>query len=719
MPTWRVLARGVDPAVELRVIVSAVDGHVLSTRDLIRRVDGVGRVFDPSPVVKLGDTTLMDQNDSAGAVPGGAYSTVVLRSLDAPVAGMYSLRGTCVSVEDMRGPSDTPASEADPARFTYLRDDDRFEQVMAYRSVDELQRWLQGLGFTDVLNRQLRVDAHALNADNSYFAPGDFTLNFGNGGVDDAEDADIIHHESGHAIQEDIVPGFGPGAESGAQGEGFGDYLAATRHASFGFNNECVGAWDATSYSVSTPPCLRRVDSTKHYPEDIVGEVHADGEIWSTALWQIRQRTGGRATDMVVIQSHFLLPANPSFRMTALAMLQADADLGLGAKRDICDVMIARGILQPTDCPSDLAIDSVSVDDAGAGGDGDGWLEPGESANLVVSLRNQLDATHRTVSVTLTPRAPTPVTMVRATASYPDMGPLATESSLAPRHRVSVAPGATCGSDVTFDAVITSDLFVGSGSFSLTLGEPVTTGPHDGSFTGPPIDIPDNDPIGIFSNIALATASRVASIADVSIEIPHTFIGDLQVSLISPSGTVVRLHDRTGGDADNLIRSYPVPTAIDGPGTLADFVDEPITGNWTLFVADVGPADIGQLVSWSISIIGTGFSCSAIPCTGEEIATGGDGLLMVTKGAGGAVRLTYPSAASACATGVQVRRAPTAWPASLPGSFPSDPLFTDVTSQDADPGATFEHVPPGGNSYYLVVESLPGGAPGPSGSYGP
>jgi hypothetical protein len=139
----------------------------------------------------------------------------------------------------------------------------------------------------------------------------DFTLNYGDGGVDDAEDADIIHHEAGHALQEDLIPGFGASAEAGALGEGFGDYLAATRHAGLGAFVECVGAWDATSYSTDVPPCLRRVDGTKHYPEDIVGEVHADGEIWSAALWQIRQAQGGVVTDTVVVQAHFLWRPTP------------------------------------------------------------------------------------------------------------------------------------------------------------------------------------------------------------------------------------------------------------------------------------------------------------------------------------------------------------------------------------------------------------------------
>jgi hypothetical protein len=59
----------------------------------------------------------------------------------------------------------------------------------------------------------------------------------------------------------------------------------------------------------------------------------------------------------------------------------------------------------------------------------------------------------------------------------------------------------------------------------------------------------------------------------------------------------------------------------------------------------------------------------------------------------------------------------TARPATLPGTWPTDPEFVDVTAQDVDGGPSFRHVPPAGNAYYLVAETLPSG-PGPSGHYG-
>ena len=69
---------------------------------------------------------------------------------------------------------------------------------------------------------------HFYAEDNSFYSPGDRGLHFGDGGVDDAEDADIVLHEYGHSVQDNQVPGWGPGGdtEQGAIGEGFGDLLA-------------------------------------------------------------------------------------------------------------------------------------------------------------------------------------------------------------------------------------------------------------------------------------------------------------------------------------------------------------------------------------------------------------------------------------------------------------------------------------------------------------
>ena len=91
-------------------------------------------------------------------------------------------------------------------------------------------------------------------------------MRFGKGGVDDAEDAEVILHEYGHAIH--FAQGFQFSTEeAGAISEGFGDYWAVTvsehvRLARLPASTDpaCVADWDSTSYTASAPHCLRRLD---------------------------------------------------------------------------------------------------------------------------------------------------------------------------------------------------------------------------------------------------------------------------------------------------------------------------------------------------------------------------------------------------------------------------------------------------------------------------
>ena len=99
----------------------------------------------------------------------------------------------------------------------------------------------------------------------------------------------------------------------GAISEGFGDYWAVTvsevARKSLGLPASpapaCVADWDSTSYTSSVPHCLRRLDEGKTYPGDLVGEVHADGEIWSQALWDMRTAIGNVKADTAIFEGQF------------------------------------------------------------------------------------------------------------------------------------------------------------------------------------------------------------------------------------------------------------------------------------------------------------------------------------------------------------------------------------------------------------------------------
>jgi hypothetical protein len=303
--------------------VDAATGATLWRKARRVTADGTGLVFDPDPMSSTGDV-FDDGNDATSAALDDARFAPALPRLD----GTGALRGAFVDAR----PSNAGARADEPGlAFAYTRADDRFEEVMAYYHLDRAQdRIATTLGLPDVNHRQQVAIVNAFADDNSYYDPADQTLNFGTGGVDDAEDAGIVLHEYGHAIQDDQVPGWG-GEDEGAMGEGFGDYLAASfldvLSASVG-DPACVAPWDARGYDAA---CLRRVDGEKHYPEAADGEPHDDGEIWSAALWRARATLGADAMDTLVLEAHFLLPTSATFQEGADAILAVDADLHAGA----------------------------------------------------------------------------------------------------------------------------------------------------------------------------------------------------------------------------------------------------------------------------------------------------------------------------------------------------------------------------------------------------
>ncbi|MEU7385125.1 M4 family metallopeptidase [Streptomyces tanashiensis] len=328
------------------VTVATATAALLPSAGASAAAPAQARVFMVNPVQSSGDQSLADHKDAASDVPASAYATVALRNLDASGA----LSGRWV---DVRSETGNPAKAVDAASFD--RHDDEFEQVMAYFWVNEAQEYLQGLGFgSELRGANDRVQPVRLNqwgADNSFFTDKKAEIRFGKGGVDDAEDAEVIVHEYGHAVHNAQVPGFGSSPEAGAIGEAFGDYLAvevgANAVTKYGWPMKadlaCVGDWDSTGYSAA-PHCLRRIDGTKTYA-DREGEVHADGEIWSRALFDIRNRLGARTADRIIVNAQFGFAADTDFRDAALTTVAtAQKMYGTQAAAAVRDAFRARAI---------------------------------------------------------------------------------------------------------------------------------------------------------------------------------------------------------------------------------------------------------------------------------------------------------------------------------------------------------------------------------------
>jgi len=119
--------------------------------------------------------------------------------------------------------------------------------------------------------------------------------------------------------------------------------------------------------------------------------------------------------------------------------------------------------------------------------------------------------------------------------------------------------------------------------------------------SSPELSIPDNNQTGAQDTINITDGATVASIK-VSVDITHTFIGDLRVTLRSPAGTTVALHDRNGGNADNIKKTFDLTTT---PG-LGALNGQSVQGDWTLLVQDLAAVDVGRLNSWKLEIAANG-----------------------------------------------------------------------------------------------------------------
>lgn len=103
--------------------------------------------------------------------------------------------------------------------------------------------------------------------------------------------------------------------------------------------------------------------------------------------------------------------------------------------------------------------------------------------------------------------------------------------------------------------------------------------------------------MGVSSEINIMQTGKVKAIK-VSVDVSHTYIGDLQVELETPSGKIAMLHDQEGGYQDDLQKTYNSSDIKE----LADLTGETVDGAWKLNVRDLVRRDIGRLNWWKIEI---------------------------------------------------------------------------------------------------------------------
>jgi len=306
------------------------------------KVDATALVFDPDPVTTLSDESLED--GSASSSFDAAYVSRTLKDITLD-NGVYSLVGPWVSIVDIDGelPA-TPPSTTTDGNWTAKRGDNAFNDAMTYFHIDQNQRYIQSLGFTGakgIQDNSMQVDTDGVNGDdNSQFVygGGNQYLSFGHGCVDDNEDIDVILHEYAHAMIYSINTNF-DGADTGAMGEGFGDYWAASYSYStpngLSFRPEWAFSWDGHNLCWDG----RRLDRTsyRYNPNQSYGaHVLVDGqngdEIWSTPLTQsliqlLNDGVNRNEVDQIIWEAQFGLGSGVTMRDMAASIVTTATSL--------------------------------------------------------------------------------------------------------------------------------------------------------------------------------------------------------------------------------------------------------------------------------------------------------------------------------------------------------------------------------------------------------
>jgi zinc metalloprotease ZmpB len=354
---YRILTDAFSKPGSWETIVDAETGAVISVKDIayyygkhhkpslrpappmapLAFVSGTAMVYDPDPLSQAGVVYGAPYNSAAsGAYPNdtdaantslnAARSSVTLPEIDL-TAGVYKLKSSYAEIKELGSPAKGLFTQA-TADFNFNRNQDGFEAANAFYHIDKSLRYInQTLAIPCVPYQAANAgvvffDPHgASSADNSFYGNGQ--LQFGEGGVDDAEDADVVLHELGHGLH-DWITGGGLSQVNGLS-EGCGDYWAVSYSRSLNQwapgdpQYNWVFSWDGHNEWWDG----RVTDYGATYPGGLVNQIHTDGQIWATALMTIWDELGKLKTDKAFLNGLDLTTSSTNQQNAARAVRTA------------------------------------------------------------------------------------------------------------------------------------------------------------------------------------------------------------------------------------------------------------------------------------------------------------------------------------------------------------------------------------------------------------
>jgi Zn-dependent metalloprotease len=333
---------------------------------------GTAMVFDADPLSKAhvtyGTTGYVDGNDANTTQLTNARTSVVLPEIDL-TSGTYKLKSSYVEIADFESPNKGLFTQT-TSDFNFTRDNDAFEAVNAFYFLDKSMRYINetlGVPCRPSLNGGIfKFDPSGLSgADNSHYIPSTEQIAFGEGCVDDAEDADVVLHEFGHGIHDWLTGGNSSSATG--LGEGSGDYWAVSYSNSLNqwlpteAQYNWVFSWDGHDTCWSG----RVTNYTRTYPQtsSTYTEIHEYGQIWATALMKIYNVIGRIKTDKAFLEGLALTGSSTTQPQAAVAVRQAAIDMNYPCAdiKTMTEKFTAAGYAMPTvalkiNCPANQTV---------------------------------------------------------------------------------------------------------------------------------------------------------------------------------------------------------------------------------------------------------------------------------------------------------------------------------------------------------------------------
>ncbi len=317
------------------------------------RVKAEALVFMPDPITSSGKQYGLNGQyiDSEDADRPELNAERVAVEIDVKFSGnQYLLENDYVKIIDFAPPF-IPVVRPTTPSFKYTRSESGFEDVNAYYHINTFRAYVQGLqqgerSFESIVNERIDIDTHAENGeDRSFYNFANVhRISFGEGGIDDAEDADVIIHEYGHAMSNTACFNCNFGFQRKAIDEALGDYFATSYSRNIKeYNWEKMFSWDGHNVFFEG----RNLDNNKRYPDDVDSSTwHLTGEIWGATLMDVWEELGREVTDMLVLASLYSYSTNISMIDAANILLIMDQELWDGKNNGILrNILAARGLV--------------------------------------------------------------------------------------------------------------------------------------------------------------------------------------------------------------------------------------------------------------------------------------------------------------------------------------------------------------------------------------